>query len=160
MSRLSRQCGILNISQAYRSSRPVTEIALLLLENVALIPMECQSFKAGISSTLLTMLLINVSHCAPSFYNSKSVSNLSSKTSFPSFISGKYPDSALNVPKTSPFNNLPNSPIHYSLSITARVFIRDSPPTRSRRSTGSGGESFSMLTSVEGNAVQAFSMHL
>jgi hypothetical protein len=27
----------------------------------------------------------------------------------------------------------------------------------SRRSTGSGGESSSMLTSVEGNAVQAFS---
>jgi hypothetical protein len=36
----------------------------------------------------------------------------------------------------------------------ARVFRRDSPPTRSRRSEGSGGESFSMLTSVEGNAVQ------
>jgi hypothetical protein len=36
----------------------------------------------------------------------------------------------------------------------ARVFRRDSPPTRSRRSTGSGGESSSMLTSVEGNAVQ------
>jgi hypothetical protein len=35
----------------------------------------------------------------------------------------------------------------------ARVFRRDSPPTRSR-STGSGGESSSMLTSVEGNAVQ------
>jgi hypothetical protein len=38
----------------------------------------------------------------------------------------------------------------------ARVFRRDSPPTRSRRSTGSGGESSSMLTSVERNAVQAF----
>jgi hypothetical protein len=37
------------------------------------------------------------------------------------------------------------------------VFRRDSPPTRSRRSTGSGGESSSMLTSVEENAVQAFS---
>jgi hypothetical protein len=37
------------------------------------------------------------------------------------------------------------------------VFRPDSPPTRSRRSTGSGGESSSMLTSVEGNAVQAFS---
>jgi hypothetical protein len=35
-----------------------------------------------------------------------------------------------------------------------RVFRRDSPPTRSRRSTGGGGESSSMLTSVEGNAVQ------
>jgi hypothetical protein len=31
----------------------------------------------------------------------------------------------------------------------ARVFRRDSPPTRSRRTTGSGGESSSMLTSVE-----------
>jgi hypothetical protein len=30
----------------------------------------------------------------------------------------------------------------------------DSPPTRSRISIGSGGESSSMLTSVEGNAVQ------
>jgi hypothetical protein len=40
----------------------------------------------------------------------------------------------------------------------ARVFRRDSPPTQSRRSTGSGGESSSMLTSVEGNAIQAFSM--
>jgi hypothetical protein len=37
----------------------------------------------------------------------------------------------------------------------ARVFRRDSPPTRSR-----GGESSSMLTSAEGNAVQAFSMLL
>jgi hypothetical protein len=36
----------------------------------------------------------------------------------------------------------------------ARVFRRDSPPTWSRRSEGSGGESSSMLTSVEGNAVQ------
>jgi hypothetical protein len=33
----------------------------------------------------------------------------------------------------------------------ALVFRRHSPPTRSRRSTGSGGESSSMLTSV--NAV-------
>jgi hypothetical protein len=38
----------------------------------------------------------------------------------------------------------------------AGVFRRDSPPTWSRRSAGSGGESSSMLTSVEGNAVQAF----
>jgi hypothetical protein len=37
---------------------------------------------------------------------------------------------------------------------TAPVFRRDSPPTWSRRSTGSGGDSFSMLTTVEGNAVQ------
>jgi hypothetical protein len=46
------------------------------------------------------------------------------------------------------------------LPYKARVFRRDSPPTRSRRSTGSGGESSSMLTSVGGNAVQAFSMLL
>jgi hypothetical protein len=40
------------------------------------------------------------------------------------------------------------------ITCIARVFRRDSPPTRSRRSEGSGGESSSMLTSVEGNAVQ------
>jgi hypothetical protein len=39
----------------------------------------------------------------------------------------------------------------------ARVFRSDSPPVWSRRSIGSGGESSSMLSSVEGNAVQAFS---
>jgi hypothetical protein len=37
--------------------------------------------------------------------------------------------------------------------IIARVRRADSPPTRGRRSIGSGGESSSMLTSVEGNAV-------
>jgi hypothetical protein len=42
----------------------------------------------------------------------------------------------------------------------ARVFRCDSPPTRSRRSTGSGVESSNMLTSVEGDAVQAFLMLL
>jgi hypothetical protein len=31
VSRLSRQCGILNISQAYRPPRPVTGITLLCL---------------------------------------------------------------------------------------------------------------------------------
>jgi hypothetical protein len=36
----------------------------------------------------------------------------------------------------------------------ARVLRADSPPTRGRRSIGSGGESSTMLTSVEGNAVQ------
>jgi hypothetical protein len=36
------------------------------------------------------------------------------------------------------------------------VFSPDSPATQSRRSIGSGGESSSMLTSVEENAVQAF----
>jgi hypothetical protein len=38
--------------------------------------------------------------------------------------------------------------------VIARVLRADSPPTRGRRSIGSGGESSSMLTSVEGNAVQ------
>jgi hypothetical protein len=41
-----------------------------------------------------------------------------------------------------------------TLFVITRVFRRDSPRTRSRRSEGSGGESSSMLTSVEGNAVQ------
>jgi hypothetical protein len=40
--------------------------------------------------------------------------------------------------------------------ITIIVFSPDSPATWSR-SIGSGGESSSMLRSVEGNAVQAFS---
>jgi hypothetical protein len=31
VSRLSRQCGVLNISQRHRSAQPVTEVALLLL---------------------------------------------------------------------------------------------------------------------------------
>jgi hypothetical protein len=38
--------------------------------------------------------------------------------------------------------------------LTAHVFRSDSPPARSRRSIGSGGESSSMLTSVEGSALQ------
>jgi hypothetical protein len=42
------------------------------------------------------------------------------------------------------------------LHLTIIVFSPDSPATRSRRSIGSGRESSSMLTSVEGNAVQAF----
>jgi hypothetical protein len=41
--------------------------------------------------------------------------------------------------------------------ITAGVFRRDSPPTRNWGSICSGGESYSMLASMEGNAVQAFS---
>jgi hypothetical protein len=44
-----------------------------------------------------------------------------------------------------------------TLAVTTRVFRPDSPTTRSRRSNGSGGESASMLKSMEGNAVQAFS---
>jgi hypothetical protein len=44
--------------------------------------------------------------------------------------------------------------------IIARVFRRDSPPTWSRRSEGSGRESSTMLISVEGNAVQVLSMLL
>jgi hypothetical protein len=41
-------------------------------------------------------------------------------------------------------------------SITIIVFSPDSHETRSRGSTGSGGESSSMLTSMKGNAVQVF----
>jgi hypothetical protein len=47
-------------------------------------------------------------------------------------------------------------PIEPERRCTIIVFSPDSPSTRSRRSIGSGGESSSMLTSVEGNAVQAF----
>jgi hypothetical protein len=43
------------------------------------------------------------------------------------------------------------------MSGTARVLRAESPLTRGRRSIGSGGESSSMLTSVERNAVQVFS---
>jgi hypothetical protein len=52
------------------------------------------------------------------------------------------------------FSNLGCKVIAAAYVLKARVFRRDSPPTRSRRSTGSGGESSSMLTGVEGNAVQ------
>jgi hypothetical protein len=42
------------------------------------------------------------------------------------------------------------------IKITIIVVSPDSPVTRSKGSIGSGGESSSMLTSVRGNAVQAF----
>jgi hypothetical protein len=62
-----------------------------------------------------------------------------------------------NVPLTSEALNFCDGP-EKGHSCKAQVFRRDSSPTRSRRSTGSGGESSIMLTRVEGNAVQAFSM--
>jgi hypothetical protein len=51
---------------------------------------------------------------------------------------------------------LTSSPTTSKDRSTVEVFRRDTPPTRSRRSIGSGGESSSMLTIVEGNAVQSF----
>jgi hypothetical protein len=52
--------------------------------------------------------------------------------------------------------DLPDYIVHIPEDITIIVFSPDSPATRSMRSIGNGGESSSMLTSVEGNAVQAF----
>jgi hypothetical protein len=46
MSRLSRQCGILNISESYRPPRPVTGIALLCF-NIA----QSQNFSVYILSS-------------------------------------------------------------------------------------------------------------
>jgi hypothetical protein len=67
-------------------------------------------------------------------------------------------DFGLGPMQATPFQSATWSWETVSSSCTARVFRRDSPPTRSRGSTGSGGESSSMLTSVEENAVQAFSL--
>jgi hypothetical protein len=54
------------------------------------------------------------------------------------------------VQHSSPWNRKQMSPTLRNHTYKARVFRRDSPPMRCRRSTGSGGESSSMLTSVGG----------
>jgi hypothetical protein len=51
VSRLSRQCGILNISQPYRPPRPVTGIALLLLKEACI-----THFTAPLKNKLLEIL--------------------------------------------------------------------------------------------------------
>jgi hypothetical protein len=52
---------------------------------------------------------------------------------------------------TDALNDMASCHVHTAI---AQVFRRDRPPTRSRRSEGSGEESCSMLTSVEGHVVQ------
>jgi hypothetical protein len=75
VSRLSRQCGILNISQPYRHSRPVTGIALLLLYFIGYmkdpinISHEFHSIRLG-SFQIVSSFRVRtkfVSHCATYF---------------------------------------------------------------------------------------------
>jgi hypothetical protein len=59
-----------------------------------------------------------------------------------------------NTSRWSSVQRRMEKPTNSMEKVKARVFRRDSPSTRSRRGTDGGGESSSMLTSVEGNAVQ------
>jgi hypothetical protein len=53
VSRLSRQCGILNISQPHRSPRPVTGIALLTFTI---------QYYLNLNATMIVFLFVNVTY--------------------------------------------------------------------------------------------------
>jgi type VI protein secretion system component VasK len=58
VSRLSRQCGILNILQPYRPPRPVTGITLLFYVYEVCTPRETQASAACYEDTILYIELM------------------------------------------------------------------------------------------------------
>jgi hypothetical protein len=59
MSRLSRQCAILNNSQPYRPPRPVTGIALLYFTIQNLSKYECNLMRSRVKKVRFSLCLIN-----------------------------------------------------------------------------------------------------